>query len=268
MIEKDLGFVLRRYNFRETSLIATLYTSRFGKIRGIFKGFYTSKREFSSTLDIFTLNEFVFYPKRSEIWLVSFADLILDYSFLRETISKARLGALFLNLIDRTMQLWDRNFFVFHLFKDCLYWLNQKEELKTSYIFLIKFLALCGFRPQLNHCLTCEVELKEKAFFNTSLGGLICKNCYGNLNFSHEISKETILSFLYIQETTFPQVLRLALTLNCKKEMDYILREFFLHHLEFDIFPGFPLPAPQEEELLALPPAERVAASKRGVYCG
>ncbi|MCK4520024.1 MAG: DNA repair protein RecO, partial [Candidatus Omnitrophica bacterium] len=99
MIQKDLGFVLRRYNFRETSLITTLYTYRFGKIRGIFKGFYTSKKEFSSPLDVFSLNEFVFYPKKSEIWLISHVDLVSDFPYLREDMAKAKTSALLFNLL-------------------------------------------------------------------------------------------------------------------------------------------------------------------------
>jgi len=135
MIEKDLGFVLRRYNFRETSLITTLYTSRFGKIRGIFKGFYTFKKEFSSSLDIFTLNEFIFYPKKSEIWLISHADLVSDFSYLREDLPKAKVVAIMLNLLDKTMLLWDRNLEIFNLINDCLNCLRQESEVKIFMYF-------------------------------------------------------------------------------------------------------------------------------------
>ncbi|MFH1504752.1 MAG: DNA repair protein RecO [Candidatus Omnitrophota bacterium] len=135
MIKKDLGFVLKRYNFRETSLISTLYTYRFGKIRGIFKGFYTSKKEFSSGLDIFSLNEFVFYPKKSEIWLVSHADLISDYSFLRENLSKAKIAGRFFNLVDKTTELWDSNLEIFTLVNSCLGLLKDEKDFKIFYIF-------------------------------------------------------------------------------------------------------------------------------------
>lgn len=237
MIEKDLGFVIKRHDFRNTSIIANLYTLRFGKIAGIFKGFYTLKKEFSTTLDIFTLNEFVFYPKKREIWLVSFADLIYDYPFLRENISQTRAASLFIDLIDKTMQLWDRNFDVFYLLKNCLQVLSKEEKThKIIYIFLIKFLTLAGIKPELNRCIICHNEFEKDFFFSVSKGGFVCKNCCFQIKDIQKINKETVLSFLYIQKNDFFLALRLNPSPECEKKIINLLREFILYHIEVDIF--------------------------------
>jgi len=234
MIEKDLGFVLRRYNFRETSLITTLYTARFGKIRGIFKGFYTLKKEFSSSLDIFTLNEFVFYPKRSEIWLISHADLVSDFSYLRENLSKAKVGALLLNLLDKTMPLWDGNLEIFNLVNDCLNSLIQESEVKILYVFLIKFLSLAGFKPEFNHCLQCQKVLDDEFYFSVAKGGLVCKVCGRDVGDVKRITKQTCRSLLYIQNSEFSLINRLKITRSCEDEFFYILGRFLAYHFEFD----------------------------------
>lgn len=234
MIKKDLGFILRRYNFRETSLIMSLYTYRFGKIRGICKGFYTLKREFSSPLDIFGLNEFVFYPKRSEIWLISHVDLVSDYSFLRINQSKAKVAAVIFNLIERTMQLWDRNYYVFNLLRNCLSLLDKKDELKLLYVFLIKFLTISGFKPEFNHCLSCQKTLESDVLFSVSRGGLICWQCRAKTKDARKISRQAANSISYIQKTDFPLVCRLKPTYECEQEIIYILREFLAYHFGFD----------------------------------
>lgn len=235
MIEKDLGFVIKRHNFRNTSIIASLYTLRYGKITGIFKGFYTLKKEFSTTLDIFTLNEFVFYPKKREIWLVSFADLICDYPFLREDISKTKIAALLISLVDKTMQLWDRNFDVFYLLKDCLQILKEERGYKILYIFLIKFLTLSGIKPELNRCIFCHNEFEEEFFFSVSKGGFICKDCHSQTKDIQKINKEIVMSFLYIQKNDFSLARRLNPSFDCERKIIDLLREFILYHLEFDI---------------------------------
>ncbi len=232
-IEKDLGFVIRRYNFRETSLISTLYTSRFGKIRGIFKGFYGQKKEFSSTLDIFTLNEFVFYPKKSEIWLISHADLVSDYPALRKDLCKAKAAATIFHLIDKTMQLWDSNTYIFDLLKKALDLLGQENEYKVLYTFLIKFLTFSGFKPEFNHCISCQDLLGEEVFFSASKGGLVCRRCQAAINDIKTITRETSCSLLYIQNTDFPSVLRLNPSAKCEEEIFYILGEFLAFHFEF-----------------------------------
>ncbi|MDD5195333.1 MAG: DNA repair protein RecO [Candidatus Omnitrophica bacterium] len=239
MIEKDVGFVLRRYNFRETSLITSLYTSRFGKITGILKGFYTPKKEFSSSLGICTLNEFIFYPKKREIWLISHADLVRDYPFLRNNLAKSKVAIAFINLIERSMQLWDKNKAVFSLLKNSLSYLSAHEERRMLYIFLIKFLTLSGFKPEFNKCLLCHSYFNETIFFSVSKGGLLCKNCQKKAADSRRISKETSSSLLYIQDKDFPYVCRLNPTETCEKEIYHLLRAFLSYHLEFDILPRF-----------------------------
>ncbi|MEI8349769.1 MAG: DNA repair protein RecO [Candidatus Omnitrophota bacterium] len=235
MVEKDVGFVLRRHNFRETSVIASLYTLRFGKITGILKGFYTQKKEFSSNLDIFSLNELVFYPKKRDIWLISFTDLVHDYDFLRKDIAKATVAALFLNLIDRTMQPWDVNYEVFALLKNALLALEQGEEKKICYMFLIKFLTISGFKPEFNKCIMCHGRIQEESVFSVSRGGLVCGDCHGQVGDARKISKETISSLVYIQNSEFSLMLRLNPSRDCEKEITYILREFLCYHLDFDI---------------------------------
>ena len=234
MIEKDLGFVLKRYNFRETSLITTLYTQNFGKIRGIFKGFYTQKREFSSPLDIFSLNEFIFYPKKSEIWLISHADLISEYSFLRTDVDKARVAGVMLSLIDKTMQLWDKSHYIFNLVNNCLNLLAKDKEAKILYIFLIKFLTSTGFKPEFNHCITCRKLLPKEVLFSASKGGFICRSCYPKAKDARKISNQTSQSLLYIQKNDFPLVCRINPTQNCEQEIFYVLHEFLSFHFEFN----------------------------------
>jgi len=234
MIEKDIGFVLRRYNFRETSLITTIYTYRFGKIRGIFKGFYTKKKEFSSGLDIFSLNEFVFYPKKSEIWLISHADLISDYGFLRQDIFKAKTAGTILNFIDKTMQLWDGNTYIFNLLSNCLHLLKDEKSLKVLCIFLIKFLTFSGFKPEFNHCINCKAVLGWQFLFSASRGGLLCRGCSSKISDAGAISRQASKSLLYIQDTDFHNVCRLEVSTKCEEEILHILGSFLSYHFEFD----------------------------------
>lgn len=235
MIEKDRGFVLRRYNFRDTSVIASLYTMRFGKITGIFKGFYTGKREFSTPLDAYTLNEFIFYPRKREVWLVSFADILDDHGFLRKDILKNQMAALFCTLVERTMQMWDQHPKVFWLMKKCLALLENEDPYKLLNIFLLKFLTFSGFKPEFNLCLDCHSALDEEIYLSVARGGLLCPKCRKTVHDSQPISRQTTLSLLYIQKNDFPGIMRLYLTQECQEEITYLLHKFLAYHLDYDI---------------------------------
>ena len=237
MIEKDLGFISKRINFRETSLIATVLTEHFGKMQGILKGFYTQKKEFSSSLDLFSLNEFIFYPRRSEIWLVSYVDLVDDYSFLRGDIDKNTTASIFFRIINKCLELHHRNPAVFFLLKDCLGSLRGVVSSRVLYIFLIKFLTLSGFKPEFNLCIKCHNSYEGNVFFSVSSGGLICSKCRSAVPQAHSISLETTSAITYIQNNDFPQVLRLALSRSCEEEIMFILRKFLEYHLHLDLHP-------------------------------
>ncbi|MCM8819778.1 MAG: DNA repair protein RecO [Candidatus Omnitrophica bacterium] len=234
MIKKDIGFILRRYNFRNTSLIASIYTLNFGKILGIFKGFYTQKKEFSSHLGIFSLNEFVFYPKKRELWLVSQTDLICDFYFLWKNFKKNEIATICSLLIDKIMPLWEANKEVFYLFKQTLESLDKKDIDIAFFAFLLKFLTFSGFKPQLNRCISCEGALKDDLFFSIAKGGLLCQECYKKVEDWQKVSPNIARSLLYLQDSSFPLVFNLQLTDACKKEISFILKQFLSYHLDLN----------------------------------
>lgn len=236
MIRKDKGFVLKRFNFRETSIIATIYSQHFGKIKGIFKGFYTQKKEFCSTLDIFSLNQFIFYPKESEIWLVSEAELISDFSYLRKDLEKAAVAGSFFNLLDQTMQLWDRNGHIFNLVFYCLS-MVEKDPKKAFFIFLIKFLTLAGIKPEFNHCILCQILIKETLFFSASRGGLLCRNCCHKDKFYKPVSQEASKTFTYIQKSSIKAATRVQLSRRCQEEILAIVTKFLGYHFDYSLPP-------------------------------
>jgi len=236
MIDKDLGFIMKRVNFRETSLLASIYTMKFGKIQGLFKGFYTNKKEFSSSLDIFTLNEFVLYPRKSEIWLISYADLIEGYDFLRADLDKNSIAAMFIRAVDKYIILPHANPQVFFLLKYSLESLKSYNSGRLIYIFMIKFLSICGFKPEFNLCIECHHPYSDEIYFSVSSGGIICDKCRFKEKDAHPISLETSSTIGYIQRSSFPQVLRINPGKACQEEMIFILRKFCEYHLHFDPF--------------------------------
>ena len=61
MIVHTKGIVLKTFDFRETSRIATFFTKSHGKVKGIVKGIRKNPRKFGSYIDNFSVNDIVFY---------------------------------------------------------------------------------------------------------------------------------------------------------------------------------------------------------------
>ncbi len=75
---KATAIVLRTVEFSETSLILTLFTREFGKVRGLAKGARRLKSAFESALDLLALCRIVFLRKSSEA-----LDLLTEAKLLR-----------------------------------------------------------------------------------------------------------------------------------------------------------------------------------------
>jgi recombinational DNA repair protein (RecF pathway) len=60
MICSTPAFVLKTYDFRETSKIAVFFSRDFGKVKGVLKGIRSDHKKFSSVLSALSLNHIVF----------------------------------------------------------------------------------------------------------------------------------------------------------------------------------------------------------------
>ncbi|MEI6631882.1 MAG: DNA repair protein RecO, partial [bacterium] len=86
-INKTEAIVLKRDNFRETSLIACFYTRDFGKVSGVLKGIKEEPAKFASTVEPFSYNEIIFYEKRaSSLHIISQCDVMENFNLIRKNI--------------------------------------------------------------------------------------------------------------------------------------------------------------------------------------
>jgi DNA repair protein RecO (recombination protein O) len=236
-IHKTEAIVLRRMDFRETSLIVDFFTRDFGKLSGILKGIRLEPDKFASTVEISSHNDIVFYKKiNTSLHLVSACDLRDKFFNLRNSIIKAGISSFMMELISAVMQPEDKNEDVFDLTVNSLKELektNNPEKIAT--IFKIKMLALSGFKPHFDSCVSCSDKILGQSKFSLSLGGLLCPKCSFKDLSARAIFRGTIASILHIEKNDFKTNLNLGLNPQIKKELEIILNAFFNFHLEREL---------------------------------
>ncbi|MDD5568674.1 MAG: DNA repair protein RecO [Candidatus Omnitrophica bacterium] len=236
-IHKTEAIIIRRMDFRETSLIADFYTRDFGKLSGLFKGIRTDPKKFASSVEISSYNDVIFYKKSgASLHLVSACDLKDNFFNIRRNIMKAGMMGIMVELIASVMQPEDKNEEVFNLALECLKELeitSTPEKIMT--IFKIKMLALSGFKPHFDSCVSCSNRIMGQSRFSLSLGGLLCEGCFHKDKASRSIFRGTIASILYIEKNNFKNNLNLGLNPQIKKELELILNAFLNFHLEKEL---------------------------------
>ena len=233
-IHKTEAIVLRKRDFRETSIIGEFFTRDFGKVSGVLKGIRTDPKKFASTVEPFAHTEIVFYKHRnSSLHLVSQCDTKENFNNIRMSVFKVGGASLMVELINTLMQDEDKNEQIFDLTLTCLKELettNNPEKVLT--IFKIKVLALSGFKPNFDSCVSCDSKIFAQTKFSLNLGGLLCTSCSKKDLKSRTIFRGTVASISHIQRSDFRMNLNLGMNPEIKKELESILNSFLNFHLE------------------------------------
>jgi DNA repair protein RecO (recombination protein O) len=236
-ILKTEAIVISKRDFRETSIIADFYTRDFGKLSGILKGIRTEPEKFASNLEPFSYNEIIFYQKRnSSLHLISHADKKENFSPIRQNIIKTGLACFMMELVGALMAQEDKNEEIFDLSLMCLREMQSSsfpEKIMT--IFKIKILALSGFKPHFDSCVSCGNRVLGESKFSLSQGGLLCQNCYKKDLGGRNIFRGTVASILHIEKNDFKNNLNLGMNPQIKKELEIILNAFLNFHLEREL---------------------------------
>ncbi len=231
MICSTPAFVLKSYDFRETSKIAVFFTRDFGKVKGILKGIRKDHKKFSSTLPLLSLNHIIFYRKRvSEIHLVSQCDLIDDFGLTRGDLKQFGFSSFVAELVDCLLPLEDPNKEIFELVFNFLNSLKGNlQDLKN--IFEVKILAASGFKPHFDSCISCDSGISDTAYFSNKRGGLLCRRCLSHDRLSEPVLPGTIATILYIEKFGWQNCLRLNMLMPVRRQLDKILQSFLHFHV-------------------------------------
>jgi len=218
-------------------MIADFYTRDFGKLGGLLKGIKTEPAKFASNLEPFSYNEIIFYRKRNSVLhLVSQCDLRDNFNNIRQNITKTSMASFVMELLGAVMACEDKNEDVFNLALVCLRELETTNYPdKVMIIFKIKMLALSGFKPHFDSCVSCGDKILGQSKFSLMLGGLLCERCHQKDVSSRSIFRGTVATILHIEKNDFKTNLNLGLNPQIKRELDLILNTFLNFHLEKEL---------------------------------
>ncbi len=202
------AIVLRRYPYRETSVIVTCLTERYGKIKGLVKGLRSFPNRHRSAMEPLTINRIVFYDTQaSQLHLMSQCELLLPLAEIQRDLETTRLASLCSDLVDTVVPLEEPQSAVYHLLKHTLQRLalGGTNLLGARIHFIVRLLKLVGFQPQLDECTGCATQVRLAGYWSARSGGLLCSKCL------HEDPKaeatttdmlETLETFSHIDQPT------------------------------------------------------------------
>ncbi len=181
-ITKDIGIVLRRLDYSETSQVLAVLCRETGQQRLIARGIKRgTKTRFATGIDLLELGEVLFIRKpSSEAQLATVTDWkqLETFPSLRSGLA-AWYGAQY--AAERTSQLTQENDPHPGLFDALLDLLNQIRAdgpMSTLIPFLWALLQEIGLMPSLDRCVGCGRDASTgDTYISARAGGVVCRDC-------------------------------------------------------------------------------------------
>ncbi len=169
------GIVLRNQDLSEADKIVTLFTQKFGKIKGVAKEVRKTTSKFGSSVEIFTYADYLIYGKENkDLDVITQAQIIHSFKEIREDLDKITIGAFIIELLDTLVAGREKDPLLFSLILQTLTWLKGESSELIIPTFTLKFITLCGLKPHLEKdCLLCHQSC-NKMQFSPKQGGIIC----------------------------------------------------------------------------------------------
>jgi DNA repair protein RecO (recombination protein O) len=231
---KTEGIVLKSLKYGDSSIIFTLYTKDFGKIKLLAKGV---KRRKSRTppLGYFSLSEIVFYKReKSELHLLSSGETLKNFSGLSKSLNRFSWASAVAELLDQLITGEELNQRIFNLSLRTLSRMENVDESnleKIFWSFALKLFSNLGYKPKLDTCIKCGKEITEdEVFLSPERGGVICHNCTREEEYYLKLSRKAYLSARKLLFLDINKVDKIPVDKESLTEIEDLVKSFIRYH--------------------------------------
>ncbi|GIP35823.1 DNA repair protein RecO [Paenibacillus sp. J2TS4] len=231
MLYRTEGIVIRTMDYGEGHKILSLFTRSLGKVSVMVRGAKKVKSRYSAIAQLFTHGDFVIY-KGSQMGTLNHGEPIHSYQGLREDLHKAAYAAYLVELADRILPEAEPDLVMFEQLTAGLSAIDEgKDPTIVLHIIEMKMLALSGYHPQLDECVSCGRAAGEMVL-SPMQGGILCSACKGKDHSAVPVPA-TILRLLRLFQRVDLRMLGTAdVKPETKKRLKAAMRAFMDAHLD------------------------------------
>ena len=170
---RDRGVVLRTYKLGEADRIVVALTRGHGKVRAVAKGVRKTKSRFGGRLEPASHVDLLLYEGRGDLDIVSQAETLDVFRPLRDDLDRLASAVALLEAADQLALEREANPRLYDMLVGALRTLSERDAPLVVPGFLLKALALEGFRPQVEACVACGADAPLVSWA-VEEGGLRC----------------------------------------------------------------------------------------------
>jgi len=173
------SIILSKKPLREADLLVTFFSKEDGKLKGIARHAKKSKKRFGGVLETGYVVDLQFKrSSSSDLVTINEASLVEPLAYRELDLSTTVAIWLAAETVSRFLPDNEASHEKFELVKRFLAAIHEGRLTRQIVVyFMMKWIALCGYLPDLGHCIKCDQASESFHSFSPSLGGLVCHRC-------------------------------------------------------------------------------------------
>lgn len=224
------ALVLRKTKLGEADIILTLLGREGAIVRAVAKGMRKPTSRFAGRLEPGSVVDLLLAPGRS-LEVVSDARSVDLHPGLRLEYERSTAASVVFDVLDKIAVEGQPEPRLFGLACATLAVLESAapDRLRQAVAaFLVKGMAMHGYRPHLDSCLSCASVAEAWSGFSLEAGGLLCRGCGGTVTPLSSGAREVLAWML---RATMDEVVSRELSSHHAAEAFTLIRQFVAYHL-------------------------------------
>lgn len=230
------AIIIKKTKLGEADRILTLYTPYLGKIQAVAKGVRRPRSKLAGHLELLT-HSLVSFARGRNLDTITGSQTINSFLPLKSNLQLASYALYATELVNQFTADHIENLPLFQLLLDTMERLCQESnnELVLRY-FELHLLNAVGYRPQLQHCVSCHRPLEPTInSFCLSTGGMLCPRCSRTQPLNYPLSVNALKVLRLLQNSDYNAISRLKMTSELSHELEGVMRGYFKYLLEREI---------------------------------
>ena len=230
------AIIIKKTKLGEADRILTLYTPHLGKIQAVAKGVRRPRSKLAGHLELLT-HSLVSLARGRNLDTITGSQTINSFLPLKSDLELASCGLYATELVNQSTADHIENYPLFQLLAETMHYLCQgsNNELTLRY-FELQLLNQVGYRPQLQHCVSCRQPLEPTTnSFCPSAGGMLCHTCCQDELLTYPLSVNALKVLRLLQNSDYNTAIRLKMNLGLSQELKEITRVYLKYILEREV---------------------------------
>lgn len=172
---------LKKTKLGECDLIVTLLAEDGCQVRAVAKGARKPGSRFGGRVEPFTVADFLLHSGRS-LETITDVEVVRTHAAVREDYDRAQAAGVVADFLDKVSvecQREERLFALADVTLSAMETAEADELLALVVAFLLKGMAMHGYRPQFASCASCGAIAEGELRFSLESGGPVCEACAG-----------------------------------------------------------------------------------------